>query len=53
MAVSIFSIASFFSMGSLLMQLHLTRVNSPIVPFLVLSQKVWEFVQDWAVTGSA
>ncbi|KAJ5219867.1 hypothetical protein N7468_009071 [Penicillium chermesinum] len=40
------SIASFLSMSSLLLQLHLTRENDPEVPLFVITQKLW----DWAVT---
>ncbi|KAJ5930666.1 hypothetical protein N7466_006159 [Penicillium verhagenii] len=39
------SVASFVSMSSLLMQLHLTRENEPEVPVFVITQKLW----DWAV----
>ncbi|KAJ5999122.1 hypothetical protein N7451_006932 [Penicillium sp. IBT 35674x] len=39
------SVASFVSMSSLLMQLHLTRENEPEVPVFVITRKLW----DWAV----
>lgn len=39
------SVASFLSMSSLLLQLHLTRENEPEVPVFVISRKLW----DWAV----
>ncbi|KAJ5252367.1 hypothetical protein N7489_002777, partial [Penicillium chrysogenum] len=39
------SVASFLSMSSLLMQLHLTRENEPEVPVFVITRKLW----DWAV----
>ncbi|KAJ5288560.1 hypothetical protein N7478_001590, partial [Penicillium angulare] len=40
------SAASFISMSSLLLQLHLTRENEPEVPVFVITRKLW----DWAVT---
>ncbi|KAJ5884982.1 hypothetical protein N7495_009492 [Penicillium taxi] len=40
------SLASFLSMSSLLLQLHLTRENEPEVPVFVITRKLW----DWAVT---
>ncbi len=39
------SAASFLSMSSLLLQLHLTRENEPEVPVFVITRKLW----DWAV----
>ncbi|KAJ5162356.1 hypothetical protein N7492_007748 [Penicillium capsulatum] len=39
------SVASFLSMSSLLLQLHLTRENEPEVPVFVITRKLW----DWAV----
>ncbi|KAL2831231.1 N-glycosylation protein-domain-containing protein [Aspergillus cavernicola] len=36
------SIASFVSMSSLLLQLHLTRENEPEVPLFVLTRKLWD-----------
>ncbi|GIJ87263.1 hypothetical protein Asppvi_006169 [Aspergillus pseudoviridinutans] len=39
------SVASFVSMSSLLLQLHLTRENEPEVPLFVITRKLW----DWAV----
>ncbi|KAJ5114675.1 hypothetical protein NUU61_000434 [Penicillium alfredii] len=39
------SVASFVSMSSLLLQLHLTRENEPEVPVFVITRKLW----DWAV----
>ncbi|KAJ5632910.1 hypothetical protein N7490_009249, partial [Penicillium lividum] len=46
-AASLFvvSFASFVSMSSLLMQLHLTRENEPEVPVFIITRKLW----DWAV----
>ncbi|KAK2758069.1 hypothetical protein FQN54_004476 [Arachnomyces sp. PD_36] len=43
-SISVFSIASFISMSSLLLQLHLTRENEPEVPAFVLGRRVWEVV---------
>lgn len=37
------SVASFVSMSSLLLQLHLTRENEPEVPLFVLTRKIWDF----------
>lgn len=39
------SVASFVSMSSLLLQLHLTRENEPEVPVFVITRKLF----DWAV----
>lgn len=39
------SAASFLSLSSLLLQLHLTRENEPEVPIFVITRKLW----DWAV----
>ena len=39
------SVASFISMTSLLLQLHLTRENEPEMPAFVMGRKLWE----WAV----
>ncbi|OOF98570.1 hypothetical protein ASPCADRAFT_127202 [Aspergillus carbonarius ITEM 5010] len=44
-ALLIVSVASFVSMSSLLLQLHLTRENEPEVPVFVITRKLW----DWAV----
>lgn len=51
-SIHVFSVASFVSLCSLLLQLHLTRENDPVVPFFLMAQRVWEFVQRWAVKGS-
>lgn len=40
------SVASFVSMSSLLLQLHLTRENEPEVPLFVLTRKIWDFAVD-------
>ena len=39
-SISVFSIASFISMCSLLLQLHLARENDPMVPLFVIAKKV-------------
>ncbi|PYI17152.1 hypothetical protein BO99DRAFT_475249 [Aspergillus violaceofuscus CBS 115571] len=44
-ALLIVAVASFVSMSSLLLQLHLTRENEPEVPVFVITRKLW----DWAV----
>ncbi|KAF5862688.1 hypothetical protein ETB97_011326 [Aspergillus alliaceus] len=44
-ALLVVSVASFVSMSSLLLQLHLTRENEPEVPIFVITRKLW----DWAV----
>ena len=46
LSVSVFSIASFISTVSLLMQLHLTRENDPQVPLFVILQGAWR----WCLT---
>lgn len=50
-SLSVFSIASFVSMASLLLQLHLTRANDPPVPLFVLVKQVWLFMWDIVMTG--
>ncbi|PWY67500.1 hypothetical protein BO70DRAFT_301065, partial [Aspergillus heteromorphus CBS 117.55] len=45
-ALLVLAVASFVSMSSLLLQLHLTRENEPEVPVFVITRKLW----DWAVT---
>ncbi|KKZ64534.1 hypothetical protein EMCG_01413 [[Emmonsia] crescens] len=40
--IYVFSIASFLSMCSLLLQLHLTRENEPEVPLFVMGKKILE-----------
>ena len=44
-SILVVSVASFISMNSLLLQLHLTRENEPEVPVFVMGKKLWE----WAV----
>lgn len=41
-SINVFSIASFISMSSLLLQLHLTRDNDPVVPLFMMLRKVWD-----------
>ncbi|EER38677.1 conserved hypothetical protein [Histoplasma capsulatum H143] len=41
--IYVFSIASFLSMCSLLLQLHLTRENEPEVPLFVMGKEILEF----------
>ena len=43
LSVSVFSIASFITMVSLLLQLHLTRENDPDVPLFMMLQRMWNF----------
>ncbi|KAG0650573.1 hypothetical protein D0Z07_3204 [Hyphodiscus hymeniophilus] len=43
LSISVFSIASFISMVSLLLQLHLTRENDPPVPLFLFGKRVWEW----------
>ncbi|KAJ9203022.1 hypothetical protein DTO021D3_5834 [Paecilomyces variotii] len=42
-SISVLSVASFISMSSLLLQLHLTRENEPEVPAFVIAKKLWEW----------
>lgn len=42
-SVLVVSVASFVSMSSLLLQLHLTRENEPEVPVFVISRKLWDY----------
>jgi N-glycosylation protein. len=55
-SISVLSIASFISMSSLLLQLHLTRENEPEVPAFVIAKKVWEWfcqiLQTYAVRAN-
>lgn len=44
-SISVFSIASFVSMSALLLQLHLTRENEPVVPAFVLVRRGWGWVR--------
>lgn len=44
-SLRVVSLASFISMSSLLLQLHLTRENEPEMPAFVITRKLW----DWAV----
>lgn len=45
LSISVFSIASFISMVSLLLQLHLTRENDPPVPLFELAKLGWAYVK--------
>ncbi|KAG9230034.1 N-glycosylation protein-domain-containing protein [Amylocarpus encephaloides] len=45
LSISVFSIASFISMVSLLLQLHLTRANDPPVPLFLIAGKCWGVVK--------
>ncbi|KLJ07431.1 hypothetical protein EMPG_17096 [Blastomyces silverae] len=53
--IYVFSIASFLSMCSLLLQLHLTRENEPEVPLFVMGRKILEFgaqkIAEYGVGG--
>lgn len=43
-SVGVFSIASFLSLCTLLLQLHLTRDNDPAVPLFEMMQSTWQWV---------
>jgi len=45
LSISVFSIASFISMVSLLLQLHLTRTNDPPVPLFLLAKHCWGYMK--------
>ncbi|CZR64115.1 uncharacterized protein PAC_14012, partial [Phialocephala subalpina] len=45
LSISVFSIASFISMVSLLLQLHLTRANDPPVPLFIFVKYAWEYAK--------
>lgn len=45
LSISVFSIASFISMVSLLLQLHLTRENDPPVPIFMIARVCWEGIK--------
>ncbi|EAS35062.3 uncharacterized protein CIMG_00416 [Coccidioides immitis RS] len=45
-SLSVFSIASFISMCSLLLQLHLSRENEMEIPLFILGKKVWGIVAE-------
>jgi hypothetical protein len=45
LSISVFSIASFISMVSLLLQLHLTRANDPPVPLFMIATQCLEYVK--------
>ncbi|EPE31932.1 hypothetical protein GLAREA_12014 [Glarea lozoyensis ATCC 20868] len=45
LSISVFSIASFISLVSLLLQLHLTRENDPPVPLFTIARECWEYLK--------
>jgi hypothetical protein len=45
LSISVFSIASFISMVSLLLQLHLTRANDPPVPLFLIVKWGWQWMK--------
>ena len=44
-SISVFSIAGFVSLCSLLLQLHLTRENDPVVPFFIILRATWNMMK--------
>ena len=48
-SIRVFSIASYITMCSLLLQLHLTRENDPSVPLFAMLQRVWDVAGELAV----
>lgn len=48
-SLSVFSIASFISMSSLLLQLHLSRENEPEIPLFVMIYKAWNASMQWMI----
>lgn len=42
-SISVFSIASFISMATLLVQLHLSRENKPPIPMFLIARQLWEW----------
>ncbi|MCJ1367706.1 hypothetical protein MMC16_006840 [Acarospora aff. strigata] len=44
-SIHVFSIASFISMSALLLQLHLTRENDPVVPLFGMVRWGWEWLR--------
>jgi len=43
-SLSVFSFTSFISLGSLLIQLHLSRGNDPVIPLFALIHKLWGII---------
>lgn len=43
-SISVFSIASFLSLCTLLLQLHLTRANDPTVPLFEMMRSTWQWI---------
>ena len=50
MSISVFSIASFFSMVTLLAQLHSNRSDYPQIPLVALVRRVWNEAGRIALT---
>jgi hypothetical protein len=48
-SISVFGIASFITMVTLLLQLYLTRVDDPPVPLFLIAKKMWELLKLGAV----
>ncbi|KAM5452457.1 hypothetical protein MaudCBS49596_003275 [Microsporum audouinii] len=48
-SLSVFSIASFISMSSVLLQLHLSRENEPEIPLFAMIQKAWNASMQWMI----
>lgn len=45
-SIGVFSIASFLSLCTLLLQLHLTRDNDPTVPLFEMLRHSWQWVHQ-------
>ncbi|TVY39215.1 hypothetical protein LOCC1_G004091 [Lachnellula occidentalis] len=45
LSISVFSIASFISMVSLLLQLHLSRENDPPIRLFLIARQCWEYIK--------
>lgn len=43
-SIGVFSIASFLSLCTLLLQLHLTRDNDPAVPLFEMVRCIWHWI---------
>ncbi|KAL2219135.1 N-glycosylation protein-domain-containing protein [Thermoascus aurantiacus ATCC 26904] len=52
-SISVLSVASFVSMSSLLLQLHLTRENEPEVPAFVIGRRLWDWIVGSFTTENA
>ena len=44
-SIGVFSFASFVSLCTLLLQLHLTRENDPVVPLFSMLKQVWKYLR--------